>query len=98
MKHSIIGIYNGTDFISAVPYIYDEGAQEWKIANAYIRDTTWKSIGGAGVFYIPLLTAQSLEYNSTDKILVKEYKRNRIIDSTNQALKSYDGYYLILEE
>ena len=56
MLQNVIAIHNGTQFIEAIPYIYNTSSTTWVSARPYIYDSSissWKEIGGARTLMIP---------------------------------------------
>lgn len=49
MGAHVVGIYNGTEFTKAIPWIWN--GSKWLLARPYVYSSGWKAIGGDAVLH-----------------------------------------------
>lgn len=89
MKKHVIGVYNGTDFIQAIPYVYD--GEKWVYAAPKVYQTEWLDIGSAGSLFFNFLenTGEKILDNGNNNVLIRaNEEHDNWVSSDNKIMHS----------
>ena len=65
MIYNIVAVHNGTEFVEAIPKLYDSAT--WKNAAPYVYvDNAWQPIGASRTLYIPFITSDGYYFYTSD--------------------------------